>query len=290
MLVELISTDNAEGVRLDGAFFAPPVDAVREGPVDALLLLHGSRGNFSDPTTREMADDLRQMGYACLALNTTAHDTVWANPSDGSYRGNAFEILDSTCLDLKAGIDWLWDEGYRQIAILGHSMGAVRATYYVASQSDSRLAAIIPVSPVRLSCSHYLASKDAGVFQEIIDRAQLLESGGNGLELMDVSFPIQQLFSASSYLDKHGPQERYNLVKLAPNIEIPMFVLAGSRETHTRLKDMAQDLAAAVVNSPQVDCTIIEGGEHALANMKREASAAVFSWLAAVTPQRAGVR
>ena len=105
-----------------------------------------------------------------------------------------------------------------------------------------------------------------------------------------MSFPIRQLFSASSCLDKHGPQERYNLIKLAPKVEIPMFVIAGSRETHTRLKGMAQDLAAAAVNSAQADCMIIGEGEHALANKKREASAAVSSWLAALNLQRVGVR
>ena len=88
MIVELVSTTNANGVRLDGAFYSPQVDTVPIGPVDAVLLIHGSRGNFADPTTKEMAEDLRKVGYACLTLNTTAHDTVWANPSDGTYPAN----------------------------------------------------------------------------------------------------------------------------------------------------------------------------------------------------------
>ncbi|MEK7806169.1 MAG: hypothetical protein AAB528_00395, partial [Chloroflexota bacterium] len=59
MIVDLVSTNNKEGVRLDGAFFAPPAGAEGLGPVDAVLLIHGSRGNFCDPTTKGMADDLR---------------------------------------------------------------------------------------------------------------------------------------------------------------------------------------------------------------------------------------
>lgn len=289
MLVDLISTTNAEGIRLDGAFFAPPADAQPMGPVDAILLLHGSRGNFSEPNTRAMADDLRQVGYACLSLNTTAHDTVWNDPATGKNYGNAYEVLDETCGDLKAGVDYLRDAGYRRIALLGHSMGAVRVAYYAATQADSRVVAVIPISPVRLSYSHYMASSDAEEFSGLIRRAQELEGAGQGRELFDAEFPINQLFSAASYLDKHGPGERYNLVDLAPKIEIPMFVLGGSLETHTRLLNMARDLAEAAVNSPQAEYTIIDGGEHSIANKRKEASTTVLRWLASLAPQPAKV-
>ena len=186
-----------------------------------------------------MAEDLRARGYACLALNSAAHDTVWSNPRDGKNYGNAFEILDRSRLDIRAGVDYLWDLGYRRIGILGHSMGAVRVTYYAATEADHRVAAVIPVSPVRLSYSYYMASQDAAEFQSIVQQADQLEAEGKAHELISVNFPIPQLFSAASYLDKHGPGERYNLITLAPKITIPMFILAGSLETHTRLLDMA---------------------------------------------------
>ncbi len=289
MIVELVSTNNADGVRLDGALYFPPVDAFPIGPVDAVLLIHGSRGNFCDLTTKEMAEDLRKVGYSCLTLNTTAHDTVWANPSDGAYMGNAFEILHHTCLDLKAGIDYLYDAGHRYIALLGHSMGAVRVAYYAATQSDPRVYAVIPVSPVRLSFSYYQDSDDAQEFQDTIRRAEALVSAGKGNELVDTGFPIRQLFSATSYLDKHGPAERYNLVNLAPGIEIPLLAIAGSLETHTRLQDMARDLAEAAVNSPKAEYVIVGGGDHSLANKKRDASTNVLRWLSTLTAQRIGV-
>jgi alpha-beta hydrolase superfamily lysophospholipase len=289
MIVVLVSTNNKDGIRLDGAFFAPPDGTEGLGPVDAVLLIHGSRGNFCDPTTKGMADDLRGRGYACLALNTTAHDTVWSNAADGTNRGNAFEVLDRTRSDLRAGVDYLWGAGYRSIALLGHSMGAVRVAYYAVMERDERVATVIPVSPVRLSYSYYLASKDAEEFKGILQRADQLVAEGKANELIEVKFPISQLFSAASYLDKHGPAERYNLVKLAPRIKIPMFVVAGSLETHTRLRDMARDLALAAVNSARTECVIIEGGEHSLGNRRAEASAAVSGWLASLSLQRVGV-
>ena len=129
--------------------------------MDALLLIHGSGGNFYRPATKAMGEDLRNQGYACLALNTKGHDTVWAEQGADRYYGNALEILDNSRSDLRAGIDYHWDKDYRSIGILGHSMSAVKVGYYAATEDDNRVAAVIPISPVRLSYSYYMESEEA---------------------------------------------------------------------------------------------------------------------------------
>ena len=284
MLVDLISVVNQDGLTLDGAFYAP-ADTQEPLPVDAMLLIHGSRGNFCDPATKRMAEDLSAQGIACLALNTNAHDTLWYNPAGQDYKGNAFEILENTMNDLRAGVDHMEQRGYRAIGLLGHSMGAVRVAYYAATQEDPRVAAIVPVSPVRLSYSHYLQSVDAEEFRANMETAQSLVNDGEPDGVFQVNFPIPQFFSAASYIDKHGPFEKYNLINAADRIRVPMLALNGSRETHTRLEGMAQDLARAAVNSPKADAIMVEEGEHSLVNRTTEASAAVLHWLAALTLQ-----
>ena len=289
MLVDLISVVNQEGMLLDGAFYAPAAGAQNPGPVDAMLLIHGSRGNFCDPATKSMAEDLSAQGIACLALNTNAHDTIWYNPPGQDYKGNAFEILENTMSDLQAGIGHLEQRGYRAVGLLGHSMGAVRVTYYAATQDDPKVAAIVPVSPVRLSYSHYLESEDADEFQANLETAQRLMDAGDPDGVFRVNFPIPQFFSAASYLDKHGPFEKYNLINLADRIRVPILALNGSRETHTRLKGMAQDLARAAVNSPAASAIMVEEGEHSLVNRTAESSGAVLQWLAALALQKSPV-
>ena len=285
MLVDLISVVNQEDLVLDGAFYAPATDAPSPGPVDSMLLIHGSRGNFCDPATKSMAEDLSAQGIACLTLNTNAHDTIWYNPPGQDYKGNAFEILENTMSDLRAGIDHLGGRGYRSVGLLGHSMGAVRVTYYAATQDDPRVAAVVPVSPVRLSYSYYLKSEDAEEFRANLDTAQRLVDEGEPNGVFRVNFPIPQYFSAASYVDKHGPLEKYNLINLADRIRVPILAVNGSRETHTRLKGIAQDLARSAVNSPSAAAIMVEEGEHSLVNRTTEASVAVLQWLAALTLQ-----
>ena len=289
MLVDLISVMNREGLRLDGAFYAPAEGVRGPGPVVAVVLIHGSRGNFYDPATKTMAEDLSEQGYACLTLNTNAHDTMWFNPAGQNFKGNAFEVLENTMSDLRAGIDHLSERGYQRIGLLGHSMGAVRVAYYTATQNDPRVAAVVPISPVRLSYSHYMESEDAEEFGSIVAVAQRLIDQGDPEGVLRVRFPIPQFFSAASYLDKHGPEEKYNLIRLAGGIRVPILTLNGSLETHTRLRGMAQDLAAASVNSPRAVTFMIDQGEHSLVNRMAEASDAVLEWLGALTPEEARI-
>ena len=237
MLVDLITITSGDGMTLDGIFCEPAAGVTPKGPVDAMLLIHGSGGSFYRVATKAMAEDLRNQGYACLAINTKGHDTVWSPQGSGQYYGNALEILDNSRYDLRAGIDYLWEKGYRNIGLLGHSMGAVKVGYYAATEGDDRVATVIPISPVRLSYSYYMQSEDADEFRGIIERADQMEAEDRALELMEVRFPIAQMFSAASYLDKHGPAERYNLVALSPKIKVPMLVMGGEQETHTRLRD-----------------------------------------------------
>jgi alpha-beta hydrolase superfamily lysophospholipase len=287
MIVDLAGVTTSDGIKLDGAFLEPAKHQKSGAAIDAVLAIHGSTGNFYTASTLGMAEDLSLQGYAALSLNTTAHDTVWYNRSDNAYYGVAYEMLDRCRLDLRAGIDHLWERGYRRIAILGQSMGAVRVVYYAANEEDDRVKAVIPVSPVRLSYSYYMASEDAAEFQANIDRADQMEAEGRAMDLFPVNFPIPQMFSAAAYLDKHGPAERYNIITHAPRVKAPMLAVAGSLETHTRLLDAAKDLATAAVNSPRADYAIIEGGDHSLTNRRQEAADTVLAWLASLTPQTA---
>ena len=279
MLVDLVEVTTSDNVSLDGAFFEPRKPIFTDKGIDGCLLIHGSGGRFYAPATRIMATDLSQAGYPCLALNTRGHDTVWVDNQTGIFHGNAFEILDESKLDLRAGIDFLQNRGIQRICLLGHSMGAVKISYYAAFQNDPRIQAVIPISPVRLSYSYYMGSEDAEEFQNNLELADEMEANGRALDLMKVNFPIKQFFSAASYLDKHGPGERYNLVDLAPRIHVPILTLAGSLETHTRLVDMASDLVLAAVNSPSASYEIIDGGDHSLQNRKAAASQSVLDWI-----------
>ena len=58
MLVDLVNLTTSDDIRLDGAFFAPESGFDQKGPIDAVLILHGSQGNFYEASNTTMAGAL----------------------------------------------------------------------------------------------------------------------------------------------------------------------------------------------------------------------------------------
>lgn len=282
MSTELVRCTTRDDIPLDGVFFDSQGNGDQERTVDALLLVHGSGGNFYGGVTPYLARRFSAAGYPTASFNTTGHDLVWGAP--GRFFGNAYEILDRCRIDLDAAITWLKERGYQRIGIMGHSMGAVKVVYYQAHVDDPRVAAVISSSPVRLSHSYYLSSEAAEEYRAFYEKARALVESGQPDALFPVTFPIPHLFSAGAYLDKHGPPERYNLVKFANKIECPLFLLSGSLETHPRLRDCARDVYGTVSNRPDARLFIGEGADHGWTGMQDKLADEVLHWLDQLKP------
>ena len=279
MKAEMMHTTTSDGFRMDGAFFGAATSA-ESGTVDAVLIIHGSGGRFYAPILLHFAQRLRDSGYPSLSLNTLGHETVWMGEGGEFPHGNAFEILDRSRFDIRSGIDWLESRGYHRIGLLGRSMGAVKVVYYGALEQDTRVATIIAASPVLLSYSHYMKPATVRQFSDIYQAFQKMADEGRPDELLHVPFPINHIFSATSYLDKHGPEERYNVLRLANRITVPLLSMSGSKEVHARLNNVGKDLAASAVNSPLAQWVEVEGAEHGHAGKFEESSLNLLDWLA----------
>ena len=278
MQTELVQTTTNDGTPLDGAFFANEGILSQKRALDAVLLVHGSGGNFYGKLLLAVAQGLRQAAYPSVSFNTTGHDLVWGAP--GKFMGNAHEILDRCRLDIKAGIDWLEARGYKRIGIFGHSMGAVKVVYYQATERDPRVVAVISSSPVRLSHSFFLTTEGADEHWRNIELAQSLINEGRPDDVFPVSFPMPHLFSARSYLDKHGPDERYNLMKYVKNVESPLLIMAGSLENHPRLRNCAVDMHKLVKDRTEASLVIQQGADHGYTGMLDRLADTVVSWVA----------
>ncbi|MBI2171668.1 MAG: alpha/beta fold hydrolase [Chloroflexi bacterium] len=282
MQVELVKTTTTDDIALDGAFFAPREGGVANRPVDAILLVHGTGGNFYGANLLDLGERFRQAGYPCASFNTTSHDVVYGNPD--RPLGNAHEILDRCRLDLDAGITWLTRRGYERIAIFGHSMGAVKVAYYQAYIQDPRVTAVIPSSPVRLSHSYFLASEAGEEYRRFYEKAKALLEAGQPDTLIPASFPNPAFYSARSYVDKHGPAERYNLLRYTHMVRCPILLMAGTLETHPRLRDAAKDAFETIKYKPDAKLVIHEGADHGWSNMRDAQAQYVLDFLDALSP------
>jgi pimeloyl-ACP methyl ester carboxylesterase len=284
MIADLVRTAASDGLRLDGALFRPAAPA--DLPVDAALLLHGVGGNFySSSLLDAVQGSLLVAGLAVLRVNTRGHDGMFnAATNQGARRfGAAFEIVDECRLDLEAWTDLLRNEGFSRIALVGHSLGAVKAIYAAANSVAMSCVKIAALSPPRLAYCVFQKSGNPA-FQEAITRAEAFVADGQPHELMQVRFPFPLVISAASYVDKYGREERYDIVRHTPKLACPILFLYGEKELAEGGPPFA-GIDGAVEESARPDQSlevrIVPSADHFYNGVQETAAALVGEWVRA---------
>lgn len=267
MLVDLVQVTTSDGVRLHGALELPPADASAASLVDVWLCIHGTGSNFySASTLGGLAPKLLATGAAVLRANTRGHDIICTGPSvfGHGWQGSAFERVDSAPLDLTAWLDFLAEREFARIGLLGHSMGAIKAIVTLAGVQRPDVAALVAVSPPRLSHSYFCSTRRADEFRETFARAEQLQQADRGDELMYVSFPLPMYVSAAGYLDRYGPDEKYNVLEYLPRVSNRTLVTFGSGEVQQNeaFRGMPEAVAALADSANSLQVAVIAGADH----------------------------
>jgi len=283
MLVDLVQLAASDGVRLHGALEQRPADAAPASSVDAWLCLHGTGSNFyAASTLAGITPKLLADGAAVLRANTRGHDIVCTGPSavGRGFQGAAFERIDEAPLDLAAWIAWLTDRGYRRIGLLGHSLGAVKAIFTLAGQTLEGVAALVAVSPPRLSYGYFCQTPRSEVFKETFDQAQQLVNAGRGDDLMLVRFPLTYYVSAAGFVDRYGPEERYNVLGLLAGVRVPTLVTYGSTEVQGdyAFRGMPEAVEALATEANRLQVAVLAGADHIYTACHDSLAARIGSW------------
>ena len=122
--LELVTVTTADGIELDGAFYAPT--AAGAGERAAILMVHGLTWNFYRGPSRWLPPLLARAGYSCLSLNMRDHDL--SEPKD-------FELAHR---DLRAGIDHLAGQA-AEVVLLAHGYACNKVVCYQPHSGDDRV-------------------------------------------------------------------------------------------------------------------------------------------------------
>lgn len=111
--------------------------------------------------------------------------------------GGGWERLNECVYDIVGWVRFALREGFGGVILIGHSMGARKAAYYMAERQDANVVGLIAASPV--------ARPIAAYNDEMIKMAQAIVDEGRGRDLM----PWPELgcsMSAQTFLD-HADME-----------------------------------------------------------------------------------
>lgn len=284
MLVDLVQVIARDGVRLDGTLQAPSAEVRGKFPADVFLLVHGTGGSFySSSLFDSLAERFLEHGSAVMRINTRGHDlmSTAATTEGGRRQGAAYEVVDDCRHDLAAWIEWLGTRGYSNIGLVGHSLGAVKSIYALARESHAAVAFLVALSPPRLSYSHFCASAEGLEFQETYGRAEQHVRAGQPATLMEVKTPLSFVVTAAGYVEKYGPDERYNFLKFVDRIPCPTLITFGGIELESNmafcgLPDLLAPIAAAH-GRMQVD--VVPEGDHFYTRVRAELVRRAAAWL-----------
>ncbi len=250
--------------------------------------MHGVAGNFYTSSTFEaVIPKLRELGLAVLAVNTRGHDSVFG-ATLGNVRkrlGAAYETVDDCRLDIAAWLEWLSCRGYNTVVVVGHSLGAIKALYGMAHERWPAVAALVAVSPPRLSCAAFRNSLDSSsLFFESLSTAERMVAAGCGEELFTSKFPFPLLITAAGYLDKYGPAERYNILHFAHEVACPaLFVYGGKELSHGGIAFAGfPDALLSLPGSSHRQVAVIDGADHVYTGLGEPLADAIARWLGPV--------
>jgi alpha/beta superfamily hydrolase len=285
MNVELVRVTTADGHRLDGALQVPLSATPRPCSVDACLILHGVGGNFYSSKLLEfLADRIGQLGVATLRVNTRGHDSLsicWT--STGPIRqGAMYEVVDQCRYDVAAWVGLLRERGFLRLVLLGHSLGAIKVIYSQAFDAASEVKAVVACSAPRLSYSAFMNSESQPRFFESVTAAREQIDKGQPEAIIQSKFPFPMVITAASFLDKYGPDERYNILKFVDRVPCPLLVTYGELELDRGGIAFA-GMPEAVVSRRRPDQSLkavtIPGADHVYSGVFDRLAAEVTAWM-----------
>jgi dipeptidyl aminopeptidase/acylaminoacyl peptidase len=286
MQVDLVNVTTQDGVRLDGIWRKPEIENESKLGVDVVLLMHGVGGNFYGAGMFEdYSDTLLERGCAVLRVNNRGHDpisrvTVGEEPK---RFGGAYEVIDECRADWKAWVDFAISKGYKQIALWGHSLGATKSIYYMAQEHDSRVKCVVAGSPPRFSYTAFSKMAEGKEFEEMAAYTQKLIDDGQPDYLVDSLNPYPVLVTAEVWVQKYGPEEKYNILKHIPNVRVPLLVLIGTQEEIDLMtfRGSRQEIEQLEGELGNLEFESIPGADHSytLNNSREYVWKLVSSWL-----------
>jgi pimeloyl-ACP methyl ester carboxylesterase len=241
-----------------------------------------------------LAHSITAIGSFFLTVNTRAHDYIIycrrqqdTNSFTWERQGGSYEIFSNCLLDIEG---WLtFSEALSaKVVLMGHSHGALKATYYAIHRNqDSRIIGIILLSPsddIGLQERH-LGSR----YYETLTLARTMVNEGKGDELMP-NWAYGDAVSATMYVDMFSEKSDLAIFRFdepsvgfkdLKQVRVPTLAVFGESDkaTSSVSSQTAIDLIKASL-TPNVpfEGRIVRGGNHHYLGHEREMAEYITDW------------
>ncbi len=137
------------------------------------------------------------------------------------------------------------------------------------------------LSPPRLSHSWFSASPEGPRFLETYALAECHVQEGQPATLLEVKLPLPFVIAAAGYVEKYGPDERYNYLRFLSDVPCPVLITLGSVEVEGNMAFRGAAAALAAVGNPHGRLTVqtVAGADHFYTGVRGDLLAGVETWM-----------
>jgi pimeloyl-ACP methyl ester carboxylesterase len=273
---EIVYTDTADGLTLEGVVIRPTTTPSRSLPV---IWVHGLTGRFYAKSSILAGRDLAAEGYTFVSGNNRGHDfgaRLMRKDGEPLLAGGGWERFDESPHDVDAWITFAASLGFERVVILGHSLGALKVAYYQALRQDPRVAGLVAASPP-IQAARY--------DPEMVKLAERMEAEGKGQDLLPwgSSRAGAGTHSAATFLNRvRTGLDQYGLDAPEPaigKVRCPVLAFFGTIQdtgNETDLDMIRRNAKAA----ERIDTAIIDGADHVYTGRESAVARVLLDWLA----------
>ncbi len=290
LAIDLVVTSTEDGQSWDGMIFRPRGDSRRRRL--AVLVVHGSVGNYLSGVPRRVAFGLGRAGFTALSVNTRMANY-------GVIFGGG--LMHKTPLDLDAALNVLRRRGFTRIVLLGFSLGATVVTHYQALRRPPDVVGVCTLAhpaslpaAMRLRWDHFGA--DPG-YEEVVERIE--QQLGPDFESPDRDRiflvrrargfgerPIDgEVYTYRTWWFSRGPRAPHAESRLRiGDVTVPLAIIqAGEDELVREDEGFQLETLARQGDCPSVLRETIPDADHGFTGCEADLLEAIVGWLDART-------
>jgi len=279
LVLDLVSLPTEDGHRWDGLMYLPRGGDPERRRV-AVLVVHGSVGNYLAGAPRWVSFGLARAGFSVFSINTRMANF-------GAFFGSG--LLHLTPLDLDPALALLRRRGFERVVLFGYSMGATIVTHYQALRPDPSVAGLVTLAhPLSLPESLRRRWSRFGArpsYEEFVARArEIVRRDRDADDIVVVrraKGPTDaprdaEIWTYRTWWSCRGPEAPHAVsAERIREVRVPVaMVQAGVDELIRQGEGDELARIAREAGCPRADVAVVAGADHVFAGREADAVAA----------------